>query len=77
MTDDQRFRFDFVRTNFPNPKKQEYAVASFNNETPRECLVELTDDFAAARRVASSICTGGGQAEVYRFDGVNLWLWAA
>jgi hypothetical protein len=78
MTDQQRFRFTFARTNFPDTKnKREFGVVSFHEETPCDCSLEFVYDLAEARRVANDICADEAQAEIYHFDGTDLWLLVA
>ena len=77
MTDDQHSRFSFARSQFPNGQKREYGVVSFDNKAPRACAIELVHDLAEARRVANDICATEARAEIYRFDGTDLWLLVA
>jgi hypothetical protein len=77
MLTDQHVRFTFARSHFPDRQKREYCVVSFLNKTPRDYSIVHADDLAEARRVANDICAGEAQAEIYRFDGTNLWLLVA
>src|SRR5258708_482834 len=76
MTDNQRSRFEFARNQFPDKREREFLIVSFNNETS-PCSMEHAHDLAEARRTANAICAGGAQAEIYHFDGTNLWLLGA
>ena len=75
---DQEIRFTKVRSFFPDRLERKYCVASFYKTASDNCSVEPVYDLAEARRVTIAVCADDkAQAEIYRFDGADLWLLVA